>query len=81
MAKKSKSMLDEPRVRFNWGYHDARTDRKNGRLRTLVESGAQDLKHVSKTWDLYYYQGYSAGGDSPEKDILSNNAWKVFSNV
>lgn len=75
MAKKSESILDEPRVRFNWGYHDARMDRENGRLRKLVSSGPQSLKYVSMSYDYYYYQGYKAGIDSDENATLSTDAW------
>jgi len=82
MARVSNSTtsLNDPRVRFNWGYHDARCDRERGKLRKLVSSGPQNLEYVSMSFDYYYYQGYSAGVDSPTEDNLSNNAWDSLNN-
>jgi len=64
------------RIRFNWGYHDARWERQRGTLRTTVTTGPQNLTQVSREYDAAYYQGYRHGAVSPEHETTSTPAWQ-----
>ncbi len=57
----SANHLDAPRVRFNWGYHDAAFDAKRGNARTVVATGAHTLQTVSMAFSRWYCAGYVAG--------------------
>lgn len=50
-----------PRVRFNWGYHDAGGDAKRGTCRALSMLGQQTVTQVSAEYDVAYYYGYQEG--------------------
>ena len=80
-AMKTEKAKIEPKTRFNWGYHNAAFDVDCGLVRTLIEAGRQDTKHVSKEWDLYYYQGYRSGLADKQQGCYAGNsdeAWIRF---
>jgi len=54
--------LTHPRIRFNWGYHDAHLDGtlKSG-AREVVERGPQTTRTVSAEANFWYAAGYRAG--------------------
>jgi len=53
--------LDAPRIRFNWGYHDAAMEHRLGHLRTPVPAGEHNRDQVSPTYCQWYYEGFFAG--------------------
>jgi hypothetical protein len=64
-----KNHLDEPRIRFNWGFHDAVADcERNSR------------RDVSKHFDSVYAEGYACGVEAHRaigiKAVSSESAWK-----
>lgn len=73
------------RVRFNWGYHDARHERDRGRARVVVEDGPQtsstlrSVGQVSKSFDRFYAEGYAMGLMSEEAETRSTDAWRQWS--
>jgi hypothetical protein len=82
----SPNLKHEPRVMFNWGYHEAATDAERGRPRTLVASGPQTLEVVSAQHDAEYHAGYgyglrylAEGIYAPAKD--SSAAWAEYSRL
>lgn len=73
--------LSSPRIRFNWGFHDAISDRLFGRVRDVVESGPQNILQVSKTYDRFFYEGYKIGASlevTGERPSSSEEAWVQF---
>ena len=71
--------LFPPRVRFNWGYHDARFDRERGLAgvvpnRTTTENWHTQLPSGTAT-ERAYKAGYGAGLVSEETDTTSTAAW------
>ena len=75
----------EPRIRFNWGYHDAAQDVLELKIyRNLVEKGQQSPQTVSKEFDPYYYEGYKLGSRDANsgayiwKQTNSEAAWKEY---
>ena len=64
--------LDDPRLRFNWGYHDARLDKSTNRGRRRQGAGDRPLPE----WSAKYRAGYDAGWRSSIGDQLSTQAWK-----
>ena len=70
MGRESKSILESPRVRFNWGYHDGASDFLNRRRRKWLNGHPHD-----KT----YGQGYDYGYEDAlrgEYSESSEAAWK-----
>jgi hypothetical protein len=53
--------LDHPRIRFNWGYHDAWSQAIRGRARALVYTGPQNEQQVSPEHNYWYAAGYAHG--------------------
>ena len=78
MAKKRcQQDLEAPRIRFNWGFHDATSDMtRKGYGRVLTETGEQMPHRVTKAFDAAYFEGYRRGvrvtGSRPES---SEPAW------
>lgn len=67
-----------PRVRFNWGYHDAVADSQRGNPRSTVEKGEQNIKTVSKQFNQHYYHGYKKGLEhfqAGSHEERSDRAW------
>jgi len=76
MAKKiSKTTIDkaqtkfEPRVRFNWGFHDA-----------VADCERKVRKDVSNHFDAIYAEGYERGREAYNvigvKAVSSESAWR-----
>ena len=71
--------MKSPRIRFNWGYHDAHQETKMGRPRQLVESGPQSTTTVSKEFSQWFYEGYKSGlADNDLTTTSSEAAWVKF---
>lgn len=66
-----------PRVTFNHGYHDAASDVNYGHPRQLSQT-IHDVKHVSPTFNLYYFEGYKAGLAETNYTGNSSEAWQVY---
>lgn len=83
MAREKKALAGtEPRIRFNWGYHDGAHDQQRGAPRVYIPGKPQDLTHVSPTFDKYYFEGYQAGAqDARRGQYIENSsvAWARFS--
>lgn len=58
--------LKHPRIRFNWGFHDATRDASISKPRRLVDVGPQGLDQVSMEFDYWYAQGYASGLSVPQ---------------
>ena len=71
--------LKNPRIRFNWGFHDATRALAYGNVRQVVLNGKQDLRTVSEEFDWWYAAGYKIGltveGPRPGS---SEPAWLAF---
>lgn len=74
-TKKDEKFSD--RVRFNWGYHDAYSDKLRGHPRTTVWTGKQNIKTVSREFDPAYYHGYVMGLKETDYNQLSDRAWEA----
>jgi len=61
---KRKQLISD-RTRFNWGFHDAARDAKDGnaRLTHYLAGWLQGLRHVSPSFDKAYRDGYEYGLD------------------
>lgn len=73
--------LTHPRVRFNWGFHDAASDARHGSPRELRQVGAQNETAVSAEFNFWYAHGYEAGLRAVESGTstdLSDAAWIAF---
>jgi len=73
--------LDAPRIRFNWGYHDAAREYAQGKTRELVDEGEYSPTQVPRSANEFYYLGYIAGfqdASSGEYFNDSNPAWRYF---
>ena len=74
-----------PRIRFNWGYHDARAEAGRGRARQLAPFGPGDERTVSPECGcegaFWYAYGYAAGLRSEADDTESTAAWVDFVSV
>lgn len=74
--------LSAPRVRFNWGFHDAYSDTKRGSPRALALTGLQSVTTVTRENGPFYYEGYKRGiewaraGRDPQNN--SDAAWLDF---
>ena len=66
--------LDAPRIRFNWGYHDAAADVELGRPRAIAQTGPQDVKTVSYAFSPYYAAGYAWGLADRRAGLYSNDS-------
>jgi hypothetical protein len=68
MAKKSET-LDSPRVRFNWGFHDAQHDAERGmpRARGRGREYAAGYTHGFAAWDVW-----------PVRIETSEPAWQLY---
>jgi hypothetical protein len=69
-----------PRVRFNWGFHDATRERKDGYTRRLSET-IHSTEFVGRSRDPLYYAGYEAGlaaDMSAGRPESSEPAWLAF---
>jgi len=64
-----------PRIRFNWGYHDARSDRALNLDRQQDRPADRPLPAS----DTPYCAGYAAGMVSLTSETLSEEAWKAYS--
>lgn len=81
LGKGEASSLDQPRVRFNWGYHDAASEARRGKPRTVVASGPQSETAVSPDFNFWYASGYAAGlADVAAGTYVDNSegAWVRF---
>lgn len=85
MARKAKSKLSPtftPRIRFNWGYHDAADDWQKGCLRVIVDRipvDANPTRYVLRSYDRDYTRGYEEGGRDARDGVYAQNseaAWK-----
>ena len=74
----SKQRKFEPRVRFNWGYHDAVVDFSRGKPRKTITKGEHNLKTVSKTFDSSYFYGYEKGLQHSREDRASDNSTEAW---
>ena len=63
------STLDSPRVRFNWGFHNATDDVSRGR-RVRDVSG-----HSCRTYAAGYLAGLQAMAETSERPETSEPAW------
>lgn len=71
--------MNSPRVKFNWGYQDAVSEKLQGRLRTIVEQGQHSTTQVSRQFNEWYYQGYKAGATETDLELRNSDpAWKAF---
>lgn len=78
-ASQKRQELFSDRVRFNWGYHDAAGEVKNGRPRLTQCFGEQTTRIVSREHDAAYYDGYIAGLEDARANQCtecSAPAWK-----
>jgi hypothetical protein len=58
----NKTDLDSPRVRFNWGFHDATmTIEKGWKIRRIVKVGECSPEQINETEQKYYAAGYRHG--------------------
>lgn len=74
MRKQSKnSLLDSPRVRFNWGYHDAVADVSRARVRHDVVAG----RHFDKAYAAGYRAGWSEASTEGFVHGTSDAAWNA----
>ena len=64
----------EDRIRFNWGYHDARHDRREGYRRNLTDRA---LPQQDKAYCEGYWRGIESDLNS-ENHKLSNWAWAEY---
>jgi hypothetical protein len=80
MKKKIDKNNFDDRILFNWGYHDAESDRKKGQLKILSYFGAQNLNHVSHEFNIPYYFGYLHRTEEIQSGIeyteSSQKAWE-----
>jgi hypothetical protein len=60
VSDKNRSQFPD-RTRFNWGYHDAAFDFRNGTTRKLALTGEHTPTTVSREWDEFYFEGYKRG--------------------
>lgn len=70
--------LSSPRVRFNWGFHDATADRTHARKRDRRTIRQGDL-FCLPLWDKAYCEGYAAGWEcdlSAGRPESSDAAWR-----
>jgi len=67
--------LNHPRIRFNWGFHDAamETSLKDG-ARIVVEVGEQTTRQVSVEANFWYARGYQAGLDAVAAGTYQNSS-------
>jgi hypothetical protein len=80
-ATKKDDTLDSPRIRFNWGFHDATFETRHSCRRSLVDYGPHDEFHVSRSFNEWYYFGYSAGlavSKDTQRPETSEPAWIEF---
>lgn len=65
----------EPRIRFNWGYHDGANDVKNSLINDVRN---QRIRDVSRHHDPIYAQGYDYGVDDARDEVYEDStaAWK-----
>lgn len=56
----------EPRIRFNWGFHDAQHDKATGVCRSWRQKG-----HFDKAYEAGYYAGLQSS------DTTSDAAWRA----
>lgn len=71
--------LDSPRIRFNWGFWDARADKEAGRRdRREIQGGELfALPCDGSNQTRAYRDGYVAGRkESFAKEATSDEAWK-----
>jgi hypothetical protein len=75
MKKQSKTdRRFEPRIRFNWGFHDGAADQRSGFV-ALWNRGA-----VAHHFDRTYVEGYYAGRDAVKAGLpteSSQPAWEA----
>lgn len=85
MARKAKPKINPaftPRMRFNWGYHDAAHDHNRGRIRLIVNripDGENPTRYVLAQYDPDYTQGYIEGESDALGGIYAENseqAWR-----
>jgi hypothetical protein len=77
-----------PRVRFNWGYHDAPGEIRIGIYRKYIDGpypeNAPPMKYVSYADDPAYYWGHRFGKEAAQEGTYKNNsepAWIHFMDV
>jgi hypothetical protein len=67
-TKNTKSLLDSPRVRFNWGFHDATAEAARGRVRDVS-------RHFDRTYAAGYAAGVRAMQGTTARPESSDSAW------
>lgn len=73
----SQKLMD--RIRFNWGYWDARADVAAGRFREITYFKSSRLFAVSQAFDTMYYWGYVKGKASASiPSDSSDSAWAEY---
>lgn len=76
----STSHLDEPRVRFNWGYHDAAADVEAGRPDRATADPSTPGWRPLPAFDVAYAEGYLAGTKDAREGTYAGNsdaAWEA----
>ncbi len=63
--------LDETRIRFNWGYHDAASDVLNGWKR---HDGATKHTICDSHFDPAYAEGYRVGCEDAEQGLSTQSS-------
>ena len=66
-----------PRVRFNWGYHDAVHETKLGNPRNLHVT-THNTSSISPAFDVMYFEGYKAGLVEASYTENSEPAWLIY---
>ena len=68
----TKTKMFPPRVRFNWGFHDAQHDATEGR----------PARDMTRHFDRFYVAGYTEGTaeykQTKARNESSEPAWKAF---
>ena len=87
MATKFRTEIADDRVRFNWGYHDARFDiqhrlvnRERIKPGTIAVDGQRPLNWDDRSYCEGYHRGLESDLDNPEHK-LSTWAWLDYAQV
>ncbi len=73
--------LRHPRIRFNWGFHDAANEAKAGRARSVSFAGEHSITAVSYAFDWWYAAGYEYGLQATAEGSYAGDsepAWQTF---
>lgn len=74
-----------PRVRFNWGFHDARSEASRGRARTIDLTRPSCEANIGPNHDAFFARGYAAGladfAAHGDRETTSTDAWCAFTHA